>query len=261
MKASFMSRLAANIQNWYIFEKVAVHKSAPNTRRAFKSTLLACGLFCSSVWAQTPATPLPANYKTIFENADFLVMRVHYGPHEFVPMHDHTVYPTVFVYLNDAGALRIDHEAPEVYSLQRPRTLTGSFRVSPRTLERHSITNLSDLPSDFLRVELKSIPPNDLKHVVRGVGPSPLPPGIRSEFQDAALRIDCIVCPATTPCEAPPTATRSLLVAITLIEFDTPEGKRELQAGDVLWLPASTSNATGLSPGAQALRISLLYPE
>jgi hypothetical protein len=240
---------------------IAVNKFTSNTRRAFTSIVLACGLFCFSVCAQTPTTPLPANYKTIFENTDFLVMRVHYGPHEFVPMHDHTIYPTVFVYLNDAGVLRIDHEAPEVYSLQRPRTLTGSFRVGPRTIERHSITNLSDLPSDFLRVELKSIPPTDLKHVSRGLGPSPLSPGTRTEFQDAALRIDCIVCPATTPCEAPPATTRSLLVAITVIDLDSPEGKRELQVGDVLWLPASSGHATNLNPGAQALRISLLYPE
>jgi hypothetical protein len=244
---------------------LAVAQFAPKTCRALTT------IFCSSARAQTSTTPLPAaplpsgglpaNYKTIFENADFLVMRVHYGPHEFVPMHDHSVYPTVFVYLNDSGAIRIDHEAPGVYSLQRPRTLTGAFRVSPLTKERHSITNLSDLPSDFLRVELKSIPSTDLKHSSRGAGPSLLAPGTHTEFQDAALRIVCIVCPPTSPCEDPPSATRSLLVAITPIKLNTAEGQPELHPGDVLWQPANADNATRLSPGAQAISISLLYPE
>jgi hypothetical protein len=250
---------------------IAVNKFALNARRGLATKLVLLGLSFLSARAQTttallPAAPqptsLPANYQTIFENADFLVMRVHYGPHEFVPMHDHSVYPTVFVYLNDSGAIRIDHEAPGVYSLQRPRTLTGTFRIGPLTTERHSITNLSGVPSDFLRVELKTIPPTDLKHPFRGAGTSMMSSGTRTEFQDAALRIVCIVCPATSPCEVPPTTTRSLLVAITPIHLNKlDEEKRELHPGDVLWLPASADKATPLSSGAQAILISLLYPE
>jgi hypothetical protein len=219
---------------------------------------LAIALFTATAVAQT--TPLPANYKTIFENSDLLVMRVHYGPHEFVPMHDHTAYPTVYVYLNNSGEVRIDHEQPKDFSLTRPPTHTGAFRIAPGASERHSITNLSDTPSDFLRIELKRIPPTALKTVFRGEVPAPLPIEVHNEFQNSALRIDRIDCPPAAPCELPPSFTRALLVAITPLTFLTPQAKHALHPGDVLWLPPAT-NAPTLTPAAQTLRIQLLYPE
>jgi hypothetical protein len=215
-------------------------------------------LFCATTLAQSPA-PLPANYKTILDNPDVLVMRVHYGPHEFVPMHDHSAYPTVYVYLDDSGEVRIDHEPPNAFSVTRPPTHTGAFRIAPGMKERHSITNLSDLPSDFLRVELKRIPPTDLQHVTRGEVPSPLLSGTHTEFTDPALDIDRIVCASTTPCEASPDPARSLLIAITPLAIETPAGKHELHPGDVEWTPPAAP--AHLSPNAQALRIELLYPE
>jgi len=203
---------------------------------------------------------LPKNYKTILNNHDLLVMRVHYGPHEFVPMHDHSAYPTVFVYLNDSGPVRIDHEPPASFSVTRLPTHTGAFRIAPGMTERHSITNLSDEPSDFLRVEFKTILPTDLKQVTRGEVPSPLIPGTRAEFQDTALEIDRIVCPPTVGCEAAPLNARSLLVPTTDLKMEGPGGKQSLKPGEVAWLPANAKKPLQLSPGAQALRISLLYP-
>ena len=205
-------------------------------------------------------SPLPKNYKTILNNKDLLVMRVHYGPKEFVPMHDHSAYPTVYVYLNDSGEVRIDHEPPHAFSVTRPPTHTGAFRVAPGMKERHSITNLSELPSDFLRVELKSIPPTDLTEVSRGEVPSPLLPGTHIEFQDPALEIDRIVCPPTVACEAAPLQARSLLVPTTDLKFQTSSEKQSLKPGEVAWLPLNAKKPLQLSPGAQALRISLLYP-
>ena len=73
---------------------------------------LTLGLLTTTALAQSPQS-LPPNYQTILDNPDVLVMRVHYGPHEFVPMHDHSAYPTVYVYLNDSGEVRIDHEPPK----------------------------------------------------------------------------------------------------------------------------------------------------
>ena len=212
-------------------------------------------LVCTTALAQQP---LPANYQTILDNKDLLVIRVHYGPHEFVPMHDHSAYPTVYVYLNDSGEVRIDHEPPNAFSVTRPPTHTGAFRIAPGMKERHSITNLSELPSDFLRVELKRIPPTDLKHVTRGEDPSPFEPGTHTEFTDPALRIDRIVCPPTIPCEAA-SAPRSLLVAITPLTTQISAGKHDLHPGDVQWIVPNTE--THLSPSAQTLRIELLYPE
>jgi len=227
--------------------------------RSFIAVALFVGtLFSTTALAQSP---LPKNYKTILQNRDLLVMRVHYGPHELVPMHDHSAYPTVFVYLNDSGELRIDHAPPASFSVTRPPTHTGAFRISPGMIERHSITNLGDEPSDFLRVELKTIPPTDIKDVTRGAVPSPLLPGTHIEFDDPALHIDRIVCPFAMPCEAAPTQTRSLLIAITDLKMETPQEKHSLKPGEVAWLPANPRKPLQLSPGAQALRISLLYPQ
>jgi hypothetical protein len=222
---------------------------------------LALTLFLSTAaLAQTSTQPLPANYKTILNNHDLLVMRVHYGPHEVVPMHDHSAYPTVFVYLNDSGEVRIDHAPPASFSVTRPPTHTGAFRISPGMIERHSITNLSDLSSDFLRVELKTIRPTDLKEATRGAVPSPLLPGTHVEFQDAALEIDRIVCPFAVACEAAPLPARALLVPTTDLKMETSQGQHSLKPGEVAWLPANANKPLQLSPGAQALRISLLYP-
>ena len=218
---------------------------------------LALALLTTTAIAQST---LPKNYKTILNNHDLLVMRVHYGPHEFVPMHDHSAYPTVFVYLNDSGPVRIDHEPPASFSVTRPPTHTGAFRIAPGMKERHSVTNLSEFPSDFLRVELKTIPPTDLTEVTRGDVESPLLPGTHIEFQDAALEIDRIVCPPTVACEATPLPARSLLIPVTDLKFQTSSGTQNLKPGEAAWLPANAKKPLQLSPGAQALRISLLYP-
>jgi hypothetical protein len=231
------------------------------TGRVFEGAVLLFGLSCAAMGAQTASQPLPSNYKTIFENSDVLVMHVHYAAHEFVPMHDHSAYPTVYVYLNDSGEVAIVHEAPNDFRVVRPPTHTGAFRISPSMAERHSVTNLSDTASDFLRVELKSIPLSDLQQVFRSDAPSSPLPGTRTEFQDVALKIDRIVCPPDTKCSAAPAAAHSLLVALTDQDLQTTKGKNSLRLGDVVWLSAQDNKALVLSAGAQSLRITLLFPE
>ena len=194
---------------------------------------LALALLTATALAQSP---LPKNYKTILDNHDLLVMRVHYGPHEFVPMHDHSAYPTVFVYLNDSGPVRIDHAPPVAFSVTRPPTHTGAFRIAPGMIERHSITNLSDLPSDFLRVELKTIPPTDLKEVTRGEVPSPLCPA-RTSNSRTGPRSRPHRLPVRRRLQATPTPARSLLIAITDLKLDSSAGKHSLPAGEVAGFP------------------------
>jgi len=229
------------------------------TRRGFAFTALIVALSSVTLNAQNSPAPLPPNYKTTFENPDILVMHVHYGAHEFVPVHDHSAYPTLYVYLNDSGEVEIKHEGPNGFTVMRPPTHTGAFRISPGMAERHSVTSHSDTDSNFLRVELKRIPPSDLKQVFRGEAPSPLTPGTRTEFQDAALRVERIVCPADKSCALSSQSARSLLVAIAPMRVRTAAGQRDLKAGDVLWLAADEA-AGLLSARAQCLRVSLLYP-
>jgi len=210
--------------------------------------------------AQTPSAKLPANYKTTLDNPDVIVMKVHYGPHEFVPMHDHTAFPTVYVYLNDSGEVELKHDGPNGV-MRRPPTHTGAFRVAPGAKERHSVTNLGDTPSDFLRIELKKIPSDDLKKVFRGDAPAqPVAAGTRVEFHDPAIRIERTVCSATTTCAVEPVGTRSLLVAVHPTHLEMNGADHPLHAGDVVWLRANAPTAPRLSAGAECLRIVLLYP-
>jgi hypothetical protein len=211
--------------------------------------------------SQNPLLPLPPNYKTTLDNPDVIVMKVHYGAHEFVPMHDHTAYPTVYVYLNDSGEVDLKHEGPNAITMRRPPTHTGAFRIAPGATERHSVTSLSDTPSDFLRVELKRILPDDLKKVFRGEAPAqPVVPGTRTEFQDPAIKIERTICPANATCPLPPAGARSLLVAVGAMGLEMNGAAHTLRAGDVMWLPANASIAPRLSPGAQCLQVVLLYP-
>jgi hypothetical protein len=212
--------------------------------------------------AQTSTVPLPPNYTTILDTPDFLVMRVHYGPHEFVPMHDHTAFPTIYVYLNDSGEVEIIHEGDGPGTLVRPPTHTGAFRIAPGAKERHSVRNLGDAPSDFLRIELKRIPPVDLRRVFRGEAPpQPFVPGTKTEFKDAALQVDRIHCGVDRACLLPAIPQRSLLVALTPMSFFEPKAaKTPIQPGEVMLLPAGQTGQTLTSPGARCLRIVLFYP-
>lgn len=216
--------------------------------------------FAFSPQATHPATPLPPNYHTTFENADILVMRVHYGAHEFVPMHDHTAYPTLYAYLNDSGPVKITHEVPDNLVLTRPPTHTGAFRIAPGAKERHSVQSLSDTPSDFLRVELKRIPPHDLRAVSRGDAPTTLIPGTHTDFHDQAMQVDRTICPAASTCTLPKIPARSLLIAIDDTHLVTSTEDHALHPGDTFWLPAADRETLTLSPGAHILRIILLYP-
>jgi len=179
---------------------------------------------------------LPKNYQTILDNPDVLVMRVHYGPHEFVPMHDHSAYPTVYVYLNDSGEVRIDHEPPNAFSVTRPPTRIGAFRIAPGMKERHSITNLSDLPSDFLRVELKSIPSTAIKQVFRSEAPTePYHSISDTPYDNLAVRIVRDVCVVDEKCTGGSENAPSVLVVIPL------KPTNERKQNPVIWLPANKS--------------------
>lgn len=227
--------------------------SAP-LHTAFLATLLA--LATSPLQAQS----LPSNYHTVLENSDVLVQRVHYGPHEFVPMHDHYAVTTVLVYLNDSGVVEIAHEPkpgdtePDI--IKRPPTHAGAFRIGPAAFERHSVRNLGDVPSDFFRVELKKYPPDALKDQVRGPAPTPpLHDGATTEYKDAHLRIDRLICAALHPCSFSKEPLPSVVISIP-----TPD---ELAHDPRLatWLqPNAAWTTTSSRDHAQYLRIVLLQP-
>jgi hypothetical protein len=94
----------------------------------------------------------------LLDNDEMQVVRVHYNPHEALPVHDHSHYPTVYVYLSDSGPARFIHDGAVPYTLTRRPVKKGWFRVSPGRIERHQAANMSPTASDFLRVECKPIP-------------------------------------------------------------------------------------------------------
>lgn len=200
-------------------------------------------------------TPLPKNYKTVIDNADVLVQQVHYGPHETVPMHDHPAVTTVYVYLNDDKGFTIIHEGAEA-PVHRPPSHAGAFRVSPGNLERHSIVNDSDAPSDFVRVELRKIPVHTLTQEFRGKAPTgPVMPGVKTEYSIPQLRVVRITCDEHVACDIPADSHPSVLVAI-------PDAAL-LAAGAKLERWIGANEHTVIDKGSQAqqyVRIVLLNP-
>ena len=178
-----------------------------------------------------PLKTLPGNYRLVFENAQVAVIRAHYGPHEKVPVHDHPGVATVFVYLNDSGAVRIDHQeaggTPE--SVVRPPTKLGAYRVAPALAERHSLENLGDVSSEFLRVEMKGVTLG-IKEPFRGKAPAePMRDGDLVEFNDPAVKVERIVCVDAVPCGVKAEDAGSLVVALTAVKI----GGKTMEIGDV----------------------------
>ena len=246
---------------------VSAHRAqeAPHLRFGLRTILLStmvCAIpaFAPPVSAQDPTVAFPHNYRTVLDNPDVTVMRAHYGPHETVGVHDHSSHPTVYVYLNDSGPVRFIHE-PENVILTRPPTHTGAFRVSPGRAERHSLVNLSDKSSEYLRVELKTVKLGTFKQEFRGPAPTALQPGTTLAFENSVLRIDRIICVPHESCALPKDSAPSVLVAFS--PTDLANGRKWHlidPASSVAWLPADHAaniRSAGEAP-AHIIRILLL---
>lgn len=121
---------------------------------------------CVAAFAQDPLKVAPNAYKLQFENESVKITRVHYGPREKIPLHNHTEYGTAYVYLNDCGPVIFKHINEKYTDVTRPETKTGSFRLFRTVKEVHEVENSNDMPSDFLRVEFKTI--EDKKKPLQG---------------------------------------------------------------------------------------------
>lgn len=209
--------------------------------------------------------PLPQNYKTILTNPSFRVISVHYGPHEKVPVHDHPDTPTVYVYLNNSGPIRIIHEEKDgsQSTIVRPPTHTGAFRISPGQLERHSIENPGDLSSDFLRVELLNISLGDKAIEFRGKAPDDLTHNLSvTEFTSPELAVARAICINPNPCAIAPSPMPSVIVAISASAVTTNGHQTTLQSGDVMPIAPKQSlqiSPTGSDP-AHILQVLVLPP-
>lgn len=217
--------------------------------------------WASGASAQDPLKTLPKNYQQIFENDSVTVIRAHYGAHEKIPVHDHPAVATVFVYLNDSGQVRIDHAETtgKVVPAVRPPTVSGSYRVAEGLAERHSIENLGDSDSDFLRVELKRA---DLKlpQPFRGKAPASLAQSEDVvELSNPAVEIERIVCVGPAPCPVKSNAAGSLLIALSPLDVELSTGE-SLTTGEVRWLAPGEKARIGAQGAGSAHVLRILLP-
>jgi hypothetical protein len=230
-------------------------------RRSIHSILSVAALLAASVSmpAQDPLKLYPANYRLALDNADVRVVKVHYGPHEKLGMHNHSQFPTIYVYLNDSGSVRFSHDEIPAFIMTRPPVTKGSFRVSPGRVEKHEVENLDDKPSDYLRIELKKLPLNGTLHPVRGAAPAHLEQGDKEEFSSPELSIHRIVCSVGAPC-ASSIRTPTLLIAFSSLKLTEPGThlEKQMQSGDIQWqADAAALSITASTPApAHLLEIS-----
>jgi hypothetical protein len=232
-----------------------------SNRRIFAVLLIAISVASR---AQDPVKAFPKSYSTAFENNDVDVIRVHYGPHEKVGVHDHSKSPTVYVYLSDSGPIRFEHfEDRPTFTLTRPPVSEGAYRVSPGRLERHNVENLGDISSDYLRVELKELPLGDLKDFRAKAPPSPLHTQDSIEFTTPGLQIERIICTGSAACIVKPSQNPSLIIAFTSMHFEkeTAEKQNEhIAAGSVLWLSPTQAASIKQDSSSPAHILRILLP-
>jgi len=219
----------------------------------------------STAVTQDPLEGFPNNYKMILDNAKVSVIGVHYGPHERVGLHDHSEFPTLYVYLSDCGPVRFEHKEIPPFTQIRPAVKRGAFLYSPGRLERHTVENLSDQSSDFLRIELKQLRVN-AGTAFRGKAPAALAGNsAKKEFISPQLDVERFVCMPGQLCLIPRSESSTLLIAFDDIRIQGSASAAEpvqMHANEVRYF--SDSNAMNLSATSQApahlLRVTLKLP-
>ena len=104
---------------------------------------------------QDPFKSLPKSYKVEFENDWVQIARVHYDAKAKLPEHEHPEGMLVFLYLNASDGVLYQHNADEM-PVRRPAVVPGAIRIAKTPYEHHTVTNLAETPSDFIRVLLKT---------------------------------------------------------------------------------------------------------
>jgi hypothetical protein len=216
--------------------------------------LIACaliiGFLSAASVAQDPLVVAPQAYKLQLENEWVRVIRVHYAPFEKLPVHDHPKRQSIFIYLNDGGPVLFKHVEgiSGTYAATRPPTKAGAYRLAGVQPENHIVENLSDVPSDFLQVELKT-DPVDIK-TFRGrffaEHGSKQGEGTyrKMEFENEQTRITRLICSASGEGEPlGPAAYPSLLVALSPMQLETRakdsrSSRMILDLGQTRWLEA-----------------------
>jgi hypothetical protein len=195
-------------------------------------------IFTITAFAQDPLKVAPQAYKLEFENEWVKVMRVHYGPQEKIPAHDHTELAAAYVYLSDGGPVIFKHIGLAYGAVTRPATKAGSFRLYKAIKEVHEVENPNDTPSDFLRVEFKT--DIDAATPLRGkFHRETYSPGENLEkvqFENAQIRVTRLACVKT--CEISAGAEPALLIALSPVRLKSSGKGGGLELGKTKWVAA-----------------------
>lgn len=220
----------------------------------------------TTVAAQNATTSAPGAYRTQFENNYVHLIRVHYGPNEKVPVHEHPTVVTVYIYLNASGPVEFRHVEDNRLATRRP-TVAGSYRVSGGSNEHHAVVNTTATPSDFLRVEFKTDDTGVSSPFSREVMKT-YPTGENAtdvKFTNRQMRITRLVVAPGKALEQ--TATAGEPALIVAVKDGTLSGFRPGAAGPVTtgqerWLDAgqSTSLTNSGSAPVELLRIDFRTP-
>lgn len=207
----------------------------------------------------------PRAYQPEFENARVRVTRVRYAPREKIASHDHPANPTVYVYLRDSGPVRFIHLGDEQFTLTRPAVKAGGFRLSKGAQETHAVESLTDLPTEYLRVEFKGLAVE--RQSFRGrFPPEPRAARIRIaqkiRYEDQQVRITRVTCAARRTCAGLSAGqAASLLVALTPARLTSAGVNVELTLalGQTMWTEAGVAPpfANASDRPAEFLRIDL----
>jgi hypothetical protein len=226
----------------------------PFSRTFFKLPVtILSALITATALAQNPESVLPKAYKLQFENQWVKVTRVHYDPYEKLPSHQHTLYPAAYVYLNDSGPVVFKHKDLPYGAVTRQPTKARSFRLYQSVKEMHEVENLSELPSDFLRVEFKTEPVNEkaLRGRFLSEQPGPTENLEKVQFENEQVRITRLVCRRGKSIEIFATpGVPALLMALTAsrvdMKADGKPAKMRLDPGTTIWI--EPGQAAQLSP-------------
>jgi quercetin dioxygenase-like cupin family protein len=168
--------------------------------------LLGCLAICAL--AQDPYVVASDHYRLLFENAWVRVSRVTYGPHETAPVHEHPATPnTVYIYVTDGGEFRFRHMTGFKVSgfvITRPAVQAGAIRFAHAAPETHSVEYLGDIPTEYVRIELRTeaidTPIRDVR--IPPAAMDPAKSAVKKEFENGQIRIVRVVCARGEKCPA-----------------------------------------------------------
>ncbi len=252
---------------WFRCEANGHNKNSTRHLKRIAGLLFVILLPSNLSLGQDPFVVAPQAYKRAFENDWVRVVRVHYAPFEKIAAHDHPGGQTVFIYLNDGGPVRFQHVEgfSGSYPATRPATKAGAFRLARVQPENHQAENLTELPSDFLQVELKT-EPIDMESFNGRFVPEPRSPQQprdyrKTEFENGQVRITRLVCKSGGRCGPLDSSHAAILVALSPVNLKlagkgADSSQQKLTAGQTQWLDQGRrfeSSSSSQSPGEQLM--------